>query len=142
MKRPAFASPGNRETARRALSLGQSFAYAWQGVRYFLSSQRNARIHLVAAVVVVAGGLLLSLSALEMAIILVVIGLVFVAELFNTALEAMIDLATDEWHPLAKASKDLGAAAVLTVAILAAVVGLLIFVPHIVEVVTPLIRSV
>lgn len=140
LKRPAFVSPGNGETARRALNLGQSFTFAWHGLRYLLRSQRNARIHAAAAAAVVAAALLLGLSALEIAIVLVVIGLVFVAELFNTALEALIDLATDEWHPLAKASKDLGAAAVLVAAVLAAVVGLLVFIPHIVEVATQLTR--
>ncbi len=138
-KKPEKCPPASNQ-AHRALSLSESFSYAWCGVRYLFRTQRNARIHLVAAVAAVAAGVLLGLSVSEMAVILVVIGVVFVAEMFNTALEAVIDLATEEWSPLAKAAKDVSAAAVLVAAVVAAVVGLLIFGPHLVETIVTFMR--
>lgn len=121
---------GNQQGDRRALSLAESFRYAWAGVCYWLSSQRNARIHMAVAVVVLTAGVIVGLSSLEMAVIVTMVAIVLTAEMFNTAIEAAIDLATEEWCPLAKVAKDLSAAAVLVTAIAAVVVGLVIFLPH------------
>ena len=96
---------------------------------HVLRTQRNARIHLSVALVVVALGLWLGLSHTEWAIIALTIGLVLVAEAFNTVAEAAVDLATAEYHPLAKIAKDVAAGAVLLMAIAAVVVGLLILGP-------------
>lgn len=121
------------DQAHRALSLTESFSYAWCGVRYLFRTQRNARIHLLIAAAALVSGVFLRLSLLEMAIVVVVIGVVIVAEMFNTAVEAVIDLATEEWNQLAKAAKDVAAAAVLAAAIVAVLVGSLVFGPHIAE---------
>jgi diacylglycerol kinase len=96
---------------------------------YVVRTQRNARIHLLVAFVVVALGLWLRLSRTEWAIIALTIGLVLAAEAFNTVAEAAVDLATAEYHPLAKNAKDVAAGAVLLMAIAAVVVGLLILGP-------------
>ena len=106
-----------------------SFKYAFSGVWHVLRTQRNARIHLSLALVAIVLGLWLGLSRIEWAIIVLTIGLVLAAESFNTVAEAAVDLATAEYHPLAKIAKDVAAGAVLLMAITAVVVGLLILGP-------------
>jgi len=106
-----------------------SFKHAFSGVWYVVRTQRNARIHLAVALVVIALGLWLGLSYTQWAVIVLTIGLVLAAEAFNTVAEAAVDLATAERHPLAKIAKDVAAGAVLLMAITAVVVGLLILGP-------------
>jgi len=97
---------------------------------HVLRTQPNAWIHATATVCVIALGVWLGLNWIEWAILVLTMGLVWTAEFFNTALEAMVDLATPEIHPLAKVSKDVGAAAVLASAMAAVLVGLFILGPH------------
>jgi diacylglycerol kinase len=106
-----------------------SFKYALAGIWHVVRTQPNARIHLVIASVVVVLGIWLGLSITEWAIITLAIGLVLVAEAFNTVAEALVDLATAEYHPLAKIAKDVSAGAVLLMAVAAVVVGILILGP-------------
>jgi diacylglycerol kinase len=110
-------------------SLVESFRYAFAGLWHTLRGQRNARIHLSIAIMVIIVGIALNLNGSEWAIIGLTIGFVFVAELFNTVIEAIIDLVTEEYHPLAKQAKDVAAAAVLAAAMTAVAVGLLILGP-------------
>jgi diacylglycerol kinase len=110
-------------------SLVESFRHAFAGLWHTLRGQRNARIHLSIAIMVIIVGIALNLNESEWAIISLTIGLVFVAELFNTVIEAVIDLVTEEYHPLAKQAKDVAAAAVLAAAMTAVAVGLLILGP-------------
>ena len=84
------------------------------------------RVHVVVSVLVLAASLLVSVSALELAVLVVVILVVLAAEMLNTALEFTVDLVTKEFHPLAKAAKDVSAGAVLVTSIGAVVVGYLI----------------
>lgn len=114
----------------RSANLLDSFHYAFSGIGYVLRSQRNARIHLAVALAVVAAGLFFGLSRWEWSIVALTIGFVFVAETFNTVLEAAVDLATQEIHPLARIAKDAAAGAVLLAVATAVVVGLLILGPH------------
>lgn len=113
----------------RAPSRLASFRYAFAGWWYMLRTQRNAWIHAVLSTLVFLLGLWLSLGALEWAILFLTIGLVWMAEFVNTALEAVVDLASPDLHPLAKVGKDVAAAAVLVGACTAIVVGLLILGP-------------
>jgi diacylglycerol kinase len=106
-----------------------SFKYAFSGVSHVLRTQRNARIHLLVALVVIVVGLWLGLNRTEWAIIALTIGSVLAAESLNTVAEAAVDLATSEYHPLAKIAKDVAAGAVLLMAMTAVVVGLLILGP-------------
>jgi diacylglycerol kinase len=94
-----------------------------------LRTQRNAWIHAVISTLVFALGLWLRLGRIEWAIILLTIAVVWMAEFINTALEAVVDLASPDLHPLAKVGKDVAAAAVLVGAITAVLVGLLILGP-------------
>ena len=115
---------------RRAASRLASFRHAFAGLSYMLRTQRNAWIHACATVAVTAVGLWLGLNRWEWAVIILVIGLVWMAEFVNTALEAVVDLASPDLHPLAKVGKDVAAAAVLVGAVTAVLVGLLVLGPH------------
>jgi diacylglycerol kinase len=106
------------------------FGYAFRGLWYVLRTQRNMRVHLVIAALAILTGIVLHISAIEFALIFVTIAIVLTAEMFNTVFELCIDLASPEYHPLAKIAKDVAAAAVLLSATFAVVVGLFVFVPH------------
>lgn len=118
-----------RPTPPRA-TFFRSFLYAGSGLWYVIRTQRNMRVHLAFAAAALLLGLILRLSPVELAVIVVTIAIVTVAEMVNTVAEACVDLATAEYHPLAKVAKDVAAGAVLLAAILSVVVGLIIFVPH------------
>jgi undecaprenol kinase len=113
----------------RRRSLVESFHCAFAGLWHTFKTQRNARIHLSIAIIVVIVGAILNLKDVEWAIIALTIGFVFVAEMFNTVIEVIIDLVTEEYHPLAKQAKDVAAGAVLLAAMTAVGVGLLILGP-------------
>jgi diacylglycerol kinase (ATP) len=106
-----------------------SFRYAFQGWWYVLRTQRNAWIHAIASSLVFVLAAWLRLPATEWAILILVIALVWSAEFLNTAIEAVVDLASPVHHPLAKVGKDVGAAAVLIAAGAAVLIGLLILGP-------------
>jgi len=107
----------------------QSAAVALSGIAFALRTQRHMRFHFIASFIVCAVGLIVSLEPLEWAIILLVIGVVISAEMINTSLEQVVNLASPAIHPVAKAAKDVAAGAVLIAAIMAAVIGLLIIGP-------------
>ena len=107
----------------------RSFRYAFSGWWYVLRTQRNTWIHAVASVSVMALSLWLGLNAIEWAVIMIAITLVWTAEFLNTALEAVVDLASPQQHPLAKVGKDVGAAAVLLAALASMIIGLLVLGP-------------
>lgn len=110
----------------------RSFGYAIRGVGLMLALQANARIHALATVVVVALGFVLGLERWEWCAVTGAIGLVWAAEGFNTALEALTDLVSPGAHPLAGRAKDIAAGAVLCAALAAAVIGLIVFLPHVI----------
>ena len=116
-------SPTSAERPRRH-GVAASFGYAFAGLAAAWRTQPNLRIHVVLAAAVVAAGLLLRLAPLGWGVIALAIGLVIAAELFNTALEAVVDLASPQDHPLAKRAKDVAAAGVLIAALAAAAAGL------------------
>ena len=111
--------------------LYKSFGYAFAGIIACIRQERNMRIHLTAAILVTAAGTLLHISAVEWMICLILFGLIMSLEMVNTALEAVVDLVTEEKQPLAKLAKDAAAGAVLVSSVMAAVIGLIIFLPKI-----------
>ena len=115
-----------------AKRLGRSFRAAFEGFKATYIREQNIKIHTVIAILVVLFGFLLKISYGEWLVCLVLIGLVLMAEFFNTAIEYVVDLASPNIHPLAKAAKDTASAGVLMMAILAAIVGVVIFVPKLV----------
>ena len=108
-----------------------SFKYAIEGFVSSFKTERNMKIHVLATSVVVALGFYFKLNLIEWCFISTAIALVIGAELFNTALETIVDMISPEKNPKAKLAKDISAAAVFTLAIAAIVVGLLIFIPKI-----------
>jgi diacylglycerol kinase (ATP) len=110
-------------------SRSRSFGYAFRGWWYVLRTQRNAWIHAGISTAVIILSMWLKLPAGDLAVLLVTIALVWAAEFFNTAIEAVVDLASPMQHPLAAVGKDVGAAAVLIAALASVGVGLLILGP-------------
>lgn len=108
-----------------------SFRFAFQGWKVVLQTQPNARIHLVVSLIAILLGFLLKISLAEWAIIVLTIAFVWVAELINTSIEAVVDMVSPQPHPKAKIAKDIGAGAVLFSAIISVIIGLLIFGSHI-----------
>ena len=106
------------------------FGYAFSGVRYALRTQRNVRVHTFIGSLAILMGIILRISAIEFAMIFIAITGVFIAEMFNTVIELSIDLSTPEYNPLAKIAKDVAAGAVLLNAVLAIIIGLFVFGPH------------
>lgn len=111
----------------------KSFGYALAGLRYLISTQHNAWIHLVLTVIVVALGFFLHLNTTEWCLIIVAIGLVLLAEAFNTAIEVLTDLVSPHYHAKAKIVKDVSAGAVLVAALMAAVIGFIVFFPKLLD---------
>ncbi|MBI3160786.1 MAG: diacylglycerol kinase family protein [Chloroflexi bacterium] len=106
-----------------------AFRYAFSGWWHVLRTQRNAWIHAVMTVTAALLGLWLRIGAYDWLFLVVAAGFVWFAEFLNTALEAVVDLASPEKHPLAKVGKDVGAAAVLIAALVAAIIGLVVLGP-------------
>ena len=107
----------------------RSFGYAFRGLWFVIRTQRNAWIHALVTVLVILVALWLQLPARDWAVLLLTIALVWTAEFINSALEAVVDLASPGSSPLAARGKDIGAAAVLIAALTAIVVGLLVLGP-------------
>ena len=107
----------------------RSFGYAFEGWWFVLRTQHNAWIHSIITVPIAMLALWLRLSRIELAILLLTFMAVWMAEFFNTALEAVVDMPMPEPHPLAKVAKDVAAAAVLVGAIGAVAIGLLLLGP-------------
>lgn len=105
----------------------QSFKNAKNGVLSAFESERNIRIHFVFAVLVILLGVLFKVSRVEFALLIIVIGFVIVAELFNSSIETLADMVVPVYHPVVKKVKDIAAAGVLLSAATAVVVGYFVF---------------
>lgn len=111
----------------------RSFGYAIEGIVYLIKSQHNAWIHLIVTVVVIGMGFWLQITKAEWALIVLAMMGVWMGEAVNTAVEAIVDMVMPEFHPLAKIAKDVAAGGVLISAVAAAIVGLLILGPPLIE---------
>ena len=108
-----------------------SFKYAVQGLIEAFKSEKNMKIHVLIAFLVILAGIIFKISVIEWMICIVLIGIVISAELFNTAIETTVDLAMPEKNEKAKIAKDVSAGAVLILAISSVIIGLIIFLPKI-----------
>ena len=113
--------------------LRNSFKYAAEGISQAYKKEQNLKIHTFIAILVIVFGFFLKISYVEWLICLLLIGLVLMAEFFNTAIEYTVDLASPKIHPLAKSSKDVAAAGVLVISLISAITGLVIFLPKLIE---------
>ncbi|MFT4093109.1 MAG: diacylglycerol kinase family protein [Niabella sp.] len=111
--------------------LARSFGYAFSGLGQAVRSEQNVKVHIVAAIAAITGGFVLRISAAEFIAVLICIGLVIAFEMFNTAVEKLCDFVSPEYHTQIKLIKDLSAGAVLVMAIISFITGMVIFLPKI-----------
>lgn len=107
-----------------------SFGYAWQGIRGCIGKEQNLSFHLITSLAVIIAGIGFDISRNEWIAVILCIGLVIAAELFNTAIERLVDFVSPQRHPIAGQVKDIAAGSVLVCALAAIAVGLIIFVPY------------
>lgn len=110
-----------------------SFRFAIEGIKTAYKEEQNIRVHTIVAIVVIILGVLLKINSIELAICIILIGLVLMAEFFNTSIENMVDMITLDQNPYAKKAKDIAAAGVLVFAVSSMIIGLMIFVPKIID---------
>ncbi len=111
----------------------RSFTFAFAGLKTLLKTQHNSWIHLAVTGVVLAVGALLRITAIEWCVLTLAMASVWITETLNTAIEFLTDLVSPEFHPIAGQVKDLAAAAVLISAMGAAIVGVIVFVPKMIQ---------
>lgn len=109
-----------------------SFGYAFKGIVTVFKTEQNIVFHTISAILVIVLSIYLQLSKIELCIVVIVIGLVIALEIINTAIEYVVDMTMPSIHPLAKMAKDAASGGVLIIAITAAVVGIIIFLPKII----------
>ena len=117
----------------KSKNIFDSFMYAIEGLIYGIKNERNIKIHLSIMLSVIVMGFLFNINLIEWSICLILFGLVL--EYVNTAIESVVDICSPKRHELAKRSKDLAAASVVIVAFISVVVGMIIFLPKILELV-------
>ena len=110
-----------------------SFEYPIKGLRYAYRNEQNLAFDVGMSLLVIIAGILFKISISEWALLALTIGIVLSLELVNSSIEAVVDLVTEDYHPLAKVAKDTSAAAVLVSAVASVVVGLIIFLPKIIN---------
>lgn len=115
-------------TPKKKHSIG--FRFALHGIAGVVRGEHNIRIHILVTVLVLIAGFIFHITPGEWTTILLCIGMVIAAELFNSAIERIVDLVSPQWNKLAGEAKDIAAGAVLVCAITAAIIGIIIFVPH------------
>ncbi len=111
----------------------KSFSYAFDGIKMVFKTEQNFIVDLILGIIAIILGFVLKISLIEFAIVILTIGLVISMELINTSIEYTVDMAMPQIHPLAKSAKDVAGAAVLFVSFIAIVVGLIIFLPKIIN---------
>lgn len=117
--------------ALHVIKIMKRFRYAFEGLYALFKKDYKFLIHVLIALIVIICGFIFQLTAIEWMFIIIAIGLVSAFEAMNTALEYVVDLVTSDYHALAKHAKDVAAASVLITALIALVIGLIIFIPHI-----------
>ena len=113
--------------------LYESFGYAFEGIWTGIRKERNMKIHCLAIILVTLAGTFFNITAMQWCICLLLFALVASLELVNTAVEAVVDLVTEEKKPLAKIAKDTAAGAVLFAAIISVIIGCIIFLPYLLK---------
>ena len=112
----------------------RSFKFAWKGIMTCAGHEQNITFHLLTALVVVMAGIFFGITRAEWLAVIICIGIVITAELFNSAIERLVDMVSPQWQSIAGEVKDIAAGAVLVTAIAAAIVGLIVFVPYLLNI--------
>jgi diacylglycerol kinase len=115
----------------------QSFGYAFRGIKTVFLSEANMKIHSFITVLVIFCGFYFNISITEWIFCLLCVAIVTGAEMINTSIENVVDLASPELHPLAGKAKDIAAGAVLVCALISVIIGLLIFIPKFLTLIAP-----
>lgn len=108
-----------------------SFKYSFDGLKYAYTNEQSLTIHIICSVVVLTTGIIFEITPMQWALVLFAMALIVVAELLNTAVEAVVDMVTEEFHPLAKVAKDCGSAAVFVASLIATAMWCYVFIPKI-----------
>lgn len=119
----------------KSKNLINSFKYAFCGIKSAFITERNMKIHTALIIVITILGIILKISRIDWIICIILFALVISAELMNTAIETVVDMVMPEINPKAKIAKDVAAAGVLVMAIASVTIGVVIFVPKIVEII-------
>jgi diacylglycerol kinase (ATP) len=110
----------------------RSFRFAWDGIATFFQREHNAWLHFMATVAVFTIAILVGVTKTELLALIFAIGLVWIAEMFNTCIERVMDFVTEQKHPEIKFIKDLAAGAVLTASVIALIIGAVVFIPKLI----------
>lgn len=121
------------EKSNSLKTLFRSFSYGFRGIFIVMNGQRNFRIHLLFTVLVIIAGFIFNISSIEWCLLMLTIALVLSLEIINTSIEKLVDLVSPEYNPHAGQIKDIAAGGVLISALMAIVIGLIIFVPKIIH---------
>lgn len=125
-----------RQIKVKTKKLVNSFKYAIEGFISALKRERNMKIHIAIMIITIVAGIILKISKAEWIVCIILFGLVISSELVNTAIEAVVDMITPYRDNKAKLAKDIAASSVLVLAIVAVVVGMIIFVPKVCNLLT------
>jgi diacylglycerol kinase len=109
-----------------------SFKYSFDGLKYAYTNEQSLTIHIIFSVIVLVTGLIFEITEMQWALVLFAMALIIVAELLNTAIEATVDMVTEEFHPLAKVAKDCASAAVFIASLVATGMWCYVFIPKII----------
>jgi undecaprenol kinase len=120
----------NGKEKKKSIPLFDSFSFAIYGIRTAIKQERNLRIHCCISLIVIMASVAFSISSTEWVLVLLAIGGMIALELVNSSIERLVDLVTQEFHPLAKQAKDFAAGAVLSFAVISVIIGMIIFVPY------------
>lgn len=123
----------NDKRPMKSNGLLKSFQFASQGIKHAFIHERNMKIHGMVSIVVILLGFVLGLTLTEWLFVLFAIAGVISLELINTAIERVVDLTTSHYHPLAKQAKDVSAGAVFIYSCLSVIIGIIIFLPKIIQ---------
>ena len=127
-------SKGDTRADRKAwtfVNRAQSFTHAFRGLRIFFITTPNAYIHFVAVIIVIIAGFYYKVSEFEWLALVLAMGLVFVSEAINTAIEIDINLTSPQFHPYARDTKDVAAGAVMLSVFISIIIGMIVFLPKI-----------
>jgi len=109
----------------------ESFKFALNGINNLIRFEHNARIHLIAMIIVITAGFICNLNLIEWCLVVIAVGIVFICEIFNTSIEYLADFVSGKHHDTIKKVKDLAAGGVLLAALTALIIGIIIFAPKV-----------